>query len=90
MDVSRTEGRIKNKKQIIGFVGKNTVTLRCKKRLGSQAVSRAGVGEYDPMWKTLSLDTKIICKTGSLQSKNNGSVGSSKGSSQFCGGSGGV
>lgn len=49
MDVSRTEGRIKNKKQIIGFVGKNTVTLRCKKRLGSQAVSRAGVGEYDPM-----------------------------------------
>lgn len=49
MDLSRTEGRTENEKWVIGFVGRNTASLGCKKRLGTQAVSRAGAGKYDPI-----------------------------------------
>lgn len=59
MDVSITEGRTENKK-LDDVVGRDTAPMRCKKRRDTQALSRAGAGEYDLMWKTLALDTRII------------------------------
>lgn len=49
MDVSITEGRMENKKWVIDFVGRNIAPMRYKKRLDTQALPRAGAGEYDSM-----------------------------------------